>query len=355
MRKQRIGRIKKRLFVLALAMGAAFSLPACGEKSGDTSTEEVRSESTVFSFQGKNITLGEVYLYALPVVENYEKTYGDDIWRMKVTLDGDKEQDMQTLTRKDVIENIVKVKVLLTKAETYGISLSEDDREKAETETEKFWKNLTDEQIEQMELTRDMVFTCMEENMLAAKVYDAMMDEAGIEISDEQARETTYYDLYFPCYTENADGTVKPMDAAQKQEEYDKAVQAYNSLISPLDENTERDPSTLATYYGLKDSGYYTRTPEEIRETYGKEISEMLYKLEDGSCSLVTETEYGYHIFFMKALTDREATDRKKAKMERESRNTFFDKKYEVWLREVDANYHYEDSVDFEVYNRIVF
>ena len=25
------------------------------------------------------------------------------------------------------------------------------------------------------------------------------------------------------------------------------------------------------------------------------------------------------------------------------------------WLKQVDPNYHYEDSVDFDLYNRIIF
>ncbi len=346
----------KRLLVLLLA-ACMLLFTACGSKSGTDAGDEseVEAEDTVFHFQGKSISIGEVYLYALPVIEDYEKSYGNEIWKMNVTVDSDKTQDMEAVTRKDIIENIVKVKVLLTQAEQYGVTLTEDEKEKAETETESFWKNLTDDQIEEMKLTREMTHQCMLDNMLASKVYDAVMDAAGIEISDEEARETTFYDLYFPCFTENKEGVVEPMDEAEKNEQYDKAVQAYNMLISPLDESKERDPAQIASYYGLKEAKYYTMTPDEIRKTYGKDITNMLYKLEDGSSSLVTETEYGYHIFYMKALTDREATDNKKAKLEREQRNAYFTKIFSGWLKDVDINYHYEESVDFDVYDKIVF
>jgi hypothetical protein len=346
--------MKKRIRILALLLAFAFLLTACGEQKTEEKTEE-ESVAAVFHFQGKPITLGEVYLYAEPVIEDYDKKYGSDIWAMEVSAEDGNSQNMLTVTRKDIIENIVKVKVLLTKAADYGVSLSEAEKADAEDDTEAFWKNLTDAQIREMEFTRDMVRTCMEENRLAAKVYDAMMADAGIEISDERARETTFFDMYFPCYKENVNGVAQPMDEKEKKEQYDKAVQAYNSLITPMDENTERDPAKIATYYALKDSSYYTMTPDEIREAYGKEISDMLYTLEDGSCSLVTETEYGYHVFYMKALTDREATDKMKAKMEREEKNAYFSKLYTEWLKQVDPNYHYEDSVDFELYSRIEF
>ena len=181
------------------------------------------------------------------------------------------------------------------------------------------------------------------------------MEQSGIEVSDERARETTFFDLCFSCYTESSDGVVRPMEEAAKKEQYDKAVQAYNSLISPLDTGAERDPASIAAYYGLENSSYKTMTPEEIRSEYGKEIADMIYTLEDGATSLVTETEYGYHLFYMKALTDRDATDKRKEKIEREEKNAYFSKLYTEWLKEIDPNYHYEDSVDFDVYDRILF
>ena len=346
---------RKGVFLLVLAMLLTLGLSGCGKESVDSTGAEARSESAVFRFQGQDVTLGEVYLYALPVIEDYEKSYGKDIWNMTVTVGDDQKQDMKTVTRKDVIENIVKVKVLVSKAASYKVSLTVEEKQDAEDETEAFWKNLTDRQIAEMELTRDLVYKCMTENRLAAKVYDAIMEEAGIEISDEEARETTFYDLYFPTYKETANGTAKPMGDAEKSEQYDKAVQAYNSLITPMDENVTRDPAALATYYGLTNASYYTMTPEEVRDTYGKDIADMLYTLEDGSCSLVTETEYGYHIFYMKALTDRTATDKKKSRIERERRNSYFSTRFAGWLKDLDANYHYEDSVDFSVYDRIKF
>ena len=347
---------RRRLPILLLVLLLIPALAGCGSKTDTTGETEVqKAEDTVFRFLGQDISLGEVYLYAKPVIEDYDKTYGSEIWAMNVRLDENKNQDMVTLTRRDVIENIVKVKLLLKKAPDYGVSLSDEDKTTIETETESFWKNLTDEQIDQMKLERQMVHTCIEENLMAKRVYEVMMSQAGIEVSDEVARETTFFDLYFPTYTEKSDGVLMPMSGEEKQEQYDKAVQAYNTLINPAEDNVKKDPSLLASYYNLKDATYYTMTPNEILTTYGKDVYDMLYTLEDGSCSLVTETEYGYHVFYMKALTDRDATDKRKARLEREQRNEYFTRIYEGWLKEEDPNYHYEDSVDFEIYDRIPF
>ena len=353
------GNRKIRIFALLMALVLLAALPSCGSENASTGSADPQLQesegSVVFRFHGTDILLGEVYLYAETVIEDYEKKYGKDIWNMEVPVSDDRELTLYSLTRKDIIENIVKVKVLVEKAPDYGISVDAEMKKQIERDTEAFWKNITDEQIGQMELTREQVERCMTDNLLASKVYGAVMEEAGIEISDERARETTFFDLCFPCYTESSDGVVTPMDDAAKKEQYDKAVQAYNTLISPLDTGAERDPASIAAYYGLKNVSYTTMTPEEIRAEYGKEIADMIYTLEDGATSLVTETEYGYHLFYMKSLTDREATDKRKEQMEREEMNTYFSGLYTEWLKDIDPNYHYEDSVDFEVYDRILF
>ena len=96
-------------------------------------------------------------------------------------------------------------------------------------------------------------------------------------------------------------------------------------------------------------------TPAEIDGIYGSEIAENLYDLEDGSYSLVTESEYGYHIFYMKALTDRDATDKKKEELIVGKRRSYMETKYTDWLKETDPGFSYEKSVDFNVYDGIKF
>ena len=111
----------------------------------------------------------------------------------------------------------------------------------------------------------------------------------------------------------------------------------------------------LAEYYGLHNAAYYTMTPSEIEGIYGKDIMESLYNLDDESYSLVTESEYGYHIFYMKALTDREATDKRKSELIVSKRRNYMQTHYTEWQKESDPKFNYEDNVDFKVYSAIKF
>ena len=350
----------RNITTLILVFGLLLGLAGCGEKETESGNAEV-----VFTFDGQGVSIGEVYLYANTVKDKYESDYGTDIWGEDVSVDRDESVNLEDVTRKDIIEDIVHVKLLVSKANEYKVALSDEEVAKVSTQTDDFYEKLTDEQIDKMQLSYDLVKKVMNENALARKVYDEIIEEAGIEVSDEEARETTIYDLFFEAYSVASSGDVTKFSEDEKQAQYERALQAYNTLINPIENTTNEGTSSkntnstniegLAEYYGLVNSSYYTMTPDEIRSTYGDTIADSLYGLEDGSYSLVTESEYGYHIFYMKALTDRDATDAHKQEMIRFKRNDYMNELYKKWIDEADPDYTYEDAVNFNVYDKIQF
>ena len=352
-----LSRMISALMVVLMITG----MTACGVTMGPQAT----ADDTVFSFAGDEISLGEVYLYAKAVIDDYESVYGEDVWNTDISVTRDSSANMEDVTRKDIIENIVHVKMLVSKASEYKAALTEEEVDQVNSETDAFYENLTDDQIAEMQLTRDKVQNVMEENALAKKVYDTIIAEAGIEVSDEDARETTFYDMYFECYAVASSGDVTKFSEDERQTQYQRAVQAYNTLTNPIESGNNDGTSAtnagstniegLAEYYGLHNAAYYTMTPNEIAGMYGDEIEKQMYELEDGSYSLVTEAEYGYHIFYMKALTDRDATDKRKTELIVGKKRSYMETIYSNWLKSMDSSYKYEKSVDFDVYNTIKF
>ena len=350
----------KKMTTLLLVVCMLVTICGCGDKEKVSGNAEV-----VFTFDGQDVTVGEVFLYANTVKDKYESNYGENIWSEDVSLNRDDSVNLEDVTRKDIIEDIVHVKLLVSKAADYKVALSDEETARVETETDDFYEKMTDDQIEKMQLSYELVKKVMKENALARKVYDTIIEEAAIEVSDEEARETTIYDLFFEAYSVASSGDVTKFSEDEKQAQYERALQAYNTLINPIENTTNNGTSSTATnstnieglaeYYGLVKSSYYTYTPEEIRDVYGDEIADSLYALEDGSYSLVTESEYGYHIFYMKALTDRDATDAHKQELIRFKRNDYMNELYKKWIDEVDSEFSYEDSVNFDVYDQIQF
>ncbi len=349
-----VNKVAAAVMALVLLGTMLFSVTGCGSKE-----VTVTKSDTVLVFMGEEIGLGEVYLYANTVKEDYEKMYGSGIWSTDVSVSASEKLNMEDVTRRDIIEDIVHVKLLCSKASEYKVDLSDAEAEQVKNETDSFYKNLTDEQLSDMQISYELVQSVIRENVLANKVYNKLITDANIEVSDEDARETTFYDLFFDVYTVASSGDVTRMTEDEKQAQYDRAIQAYNTLNNPIESGGtitgEVNIEGLAEYYGLQDSSYHTMTPDEIKETYGEEVAESIYGLEDGSYSLVTESEYGYHIFYMKALTDRDATTKRKEELLIRRKNEYMEDIYSGWLSSADPNYSYENSVVFSNYMKIEF
>ncbi len=341
---------KNKFYIAILVLFSALFLNACG-------TNEVTEEraEVVFEFNDEEITLGEVYIYANTVIEDYERRYGDDVWNLDITLDNGRTVNMEEATREDIIESIVRVKVLYSRASQYDIVLTEAEEAEVTEKASDFYNKLTDAQLQEMQITQDVVIEVLMENAIAEKVYDSIIEEADIEVSFEEARQTTFYDMCFECYREGANGNIIEFTEEERDAQYERALQAYSTLVDPVNTENENNPESLSDYYGLKYSSYYTLSPEEIADMYGQEVCDEIYSLEDGSYSLVTETEYGYHIFYIKALTDSTATTSKKQEMEKELCSEYFDSLYNEWKENADKDFSYSDSVNQEVYERIEF
>ncbi len=348
MRSIRMKCIKKNNIIrtVSLLLVMFILLTGCGRKN-----KFVGGGETLFSFGGNKVSFGETYIYAQTVIDNYKKTYGDDIFETDVETSDGSTAPLADVTRKDVIDSIIRVKVLNSKADDYKLDITNEDKELALNEANAFWDSLTDQQRTDMQLNQTLVQGVMTENLVADAVYNAVIADVDDEISDEEARETSFFDMYFPCYEVGKYGTIKEFDEERKKEQYGWALDAYEELTQNGGDSIE----ALAAEYELDQSSHYTMTPEEIKETYGETICSNLYELEDNTFSTVMESEYGYHIFYMEALTDREATDVRKEEILSERRDKYFNEKYKSWRRSMDRSFNYDKSVNQELYSQIKF
>lgn len=342
------------LRLIALVMMLVLVLSGCNNKT----QEQVDSNATVVFQYGDNIvTLGEVYIYSQTVGERYISQYGTDVWSL--TLDGkDGEKiPMTDVVKEEIVNEIVRVKTLVAHAGEYKIELTEEEKTQITNEATTFFEGLTDQDIADMELTYDKIYKVMEENSIAKKVKEAVLADTPIEVSDEKARMTTFYDMYFQCYTIDENGVVKPYSAEDKAIQYENALQACSTLATAsIDGDREAgNIETLAAYYNLQNAKEQTLTPEAILETYGEDVYNLLYSMENGDYSTVVETEYGYHVFQMIALTDQKATNSRKEIIKDEMMVEAMENQLAAWQMSIDNDFSYQESVDMEAYSKITF
>lgn len=340
--------MKKKAAIILLTI-LVFCLCGCGN-------EDVNDEGkyVVFNYAGEDICLDEVYIYAQTTIEEYEQKYGEDIWGQSVTTDDGLEMDVEEMARRQIVSDIVTVKTLIAQADQYGISLTAEEETQMEQEAQDFYINLTDKQIEETSMKSETVIKVKKENLLADKVYDYVMRGNTLEVSDEQARMTTFYDMFFECYYEDDFGNIIVYSADEIAAQKEKAYNAYNTIQTQM-ESEDFNITFLGYSHGLKYAGSHTMSREEITETYGEDVLNVLYGMEDGDISNVVETEYGYHIFQMISLTDETATAENKEALSETANEEYFNNLLSGWISEMDKDYSYSKSINQDIYNMIVF
>lgn len=344
---------KRQVVILACCLALMLCLCACG----DGAKEEVQEDNTTMVFRyGDNIvTVGEVYIYIRTVKERYELQYGEDVWQLSLPASGGDSVSMVDLTREAVVSEIVRVKTLAAHADEFGVTLTSQETSQLGEKANSFFIGLTDEDIAKMELTEDKIYQVFYENEIAGIVEARILEDNPVEISDETARMTTFYDMYFPCYSISQSGMVTEYSEEDKRQQYENALQACSTLATAaIDEDKDAENiEKLAEYYRLEQAKEQTLVPEEILEIYGEDIYNLLYAMENGDYSTVVETEYGYHVFQMIALTDPKATKSRKETMTAEAIEERLSSQMHAWQQEIDANFVYPGSVNMEVYDTI--
>lgn len=339
----------KRWLCVLLALICAFAVTGCGSDATEETGKEV-----VLRYNGQNIEIDEVYIYAQTVKEEYESKYGSDVWKQSIETDDGLEMDAVDAARRQAISKLIKTKTLITKSGEYGISLTASEQKDQDTAAQEFYDKLTDAQIAEVGLELDTVKRVLRESALADKIYDYVMKQSSTEISDEQARMSTFYDMFFECYSEDDYGNITLYSQDKIDEQKKKADEAYESIEEASD-GTDMDISFLGSAKELKYAGTHTMSRDDILSTYGQDTLDILYSMSDGEISTVVETEYGYHIFQMISITDEKATAENKKKLTDAADAEYYDNLMKDWIDELDSGYSYSKSVDMDVYNKIKF
>ncbi len=339
----------KKIILLLMACLMGIALFGCGEGENTDTGKEV-----VFRYNGQDICIDEVYVYAQTLKEKYESKYGKDVWSQNIVTDDGLEMDAEDAARRETISKIVKTKTLITRSDEYGISLTDSELRKQDQDAEKFYELLTDEQIAEAQLDEDTVKRVLRESALADKIYAYVMKQSSTEISDEQARMSTFYDMFFECYSEDDFGNITLYPQSKIDAQKKKADAAYAAIAEESD-NPDLNISFLGSAKELKYAGTHTMSRDEIVSTYGQDALDILYSLSDGQISTVVQTEYGYHIFQMISITDEEATAENKQKLTDAADGEYYDNLMSDWISELDSSYSYSKRVDMDVYNKISF
>lgn len=308
--------IKKYFNFILVIMVTALLLSGCGDREYVLTTGFKSDE--LMRINNKSCYLSEMMLYLTTVQNQYEAVYGKDIWQQS--------QDGESLEKKVkdmVLAKVAQVKVMNLMAESYGLTLSEEELTEVKKTAMAFFASLNDAEQELIGISEEDVNNIYCEYALANKVYEYVISDVNPEISDDEARTVTVQQILIKSFATDANGKVVEYSERMRKEAFEKA-QLVREMV--IEDNASFE--SLAAKYNEDDEVTYTFS----RGVMPAAFEEVAFSLDTGEVSEVVETEYGYHIIKCVSEFNLEETLKNKESILKQRKEQAFDEEYDAFL-----------------------
>lgn len=345
----------KRLVTCVVALMFSIMAVGCSMPKINSNTKIILTtgfkKNEVFRIEKASCTLPEVMVYLTNSKNQYENTFGSQIW--EVSYEGENIADN---IKETVLARLARIKAMNLMAHEYGVELDEAETEKASKAASDFYEKLKQNERELLGVDGKLIRDMYSEYALANKMYEFLIADINPEISDDEARTITVEHIFFKTYSLNESGERVKNSIQSIKESYDKAREALQRA---------KDGENFATLI--------TEYSDDSKSTYsfGKGIQEaeferVAFNLGTGEISDIVETEYGYHIIRCISKFDRNETDINKKKIVEQRRREVFNEKYSEFVADLTKNMNKElwekvgfiedDTVEFsnffEIYDK---
>ena len=314
--------------------------------------------SFVFSACKKNHTIVQIdhdkltlkdFLFDIYIIEQdrkiwnekYKEILGTDYWDYE--FNG---MTMEQISKNTIMAKVVYHEILSRQAKKEGYALNKVELADSEANADKLLSSMSDKDINNSGITRDVLIKSYNKLALADKYYSAItsgfkVDEEAIKstIDPEEYREYVTECLYIPTAEVNS-GRIISYGESEIKEAYDNIL-----YIMRLIQNGNDFDTVLDTVDGIM---HYKRSFILSDSTAEKEYKEAVRNLDNGDYSDVITTQFGYYIIHM---LDNNSTVRYEEATERAVMNekaALFEIHYEKLLQDYDIkiNSEYWDSID---------
>ena len=232
----------KRTAVVALAgVMSVGMLTGCGSKTLD-------GTKTVATVDGTDIPLGVVSLYAREQQQRTTAMYmsymgsADNIWDQTADEDAGETYGDQAVTSS--LESIEKMYILKEKASDYNVELTDEDETAIADAASQFMAANSEETIKELAVTEDQVKTLLELQTIQKKMYDPIVAEGNITVSDDEANQTTFTYVSISTSGDDVTDEDKETKKEQAQEILDKMKEDPTADMSEVAQGVDLLSST---------------------------------------------------------------------------------------------------------------
>ena len=315
----------KRTAVAALAgVMSVGMLTGCGSKTLD----------------GTDIPLGVVSLYAREQQQQTTTMYmnymgsTDNIWDQTADEDSGETYGDQAVTSS--LESIEKMYILKEKAADYNVELTDDDETAIADAASQFMAANSEETIKELAVTEDQVKTLLELQTIQRKMYDPVVAEGNITVSDDEANQTTFTYVSISTSGEDVTDEDKKTKKEQAQEILDKMKEDPTADMSEIAKSVDDSYSAVQGNFTTKESE--DETEDSSGAAYPDEVLTVLRGLKDGEVADdVIETDTGYYVVRLDKINDEDATASKRESLQNSKESTYYTDTTNQWLDDADV------------------
>ncbi|HKM03544.1 MAG TPA: peptidylprolyl isomerase [Lachnospiraceae bacterium] len=311
---------RKRIVALFITILVFVSLlQGCGKKGNETKVILTTgfSKNEIFRIETISCSLPEMMVYLTNTQNQYERVYGDEIW--KTNLDG---ITLEENVKETVLARIARIKTMNLLAKQKDITLSKNETDRVLIAAQEYYDSLNKTEVNTMNLNVNIIIEMYSEYALANKVYNYIIKDINPEISDDEARTITIQHILVKTYTIDANGEMIPYSKKGKSD----ALLKINSALNRA-KNGENFENLMNEFNEDKKSTYSFGIGEvEV------DIEKVSFNLGTDEISDIIETAYGYEIIKCINTFNREETDANKVKIVEKKRKEVFNEEYEQFV-----------------------
>lgn len=287
----------KRITALFVSMITAVSLLAgCGG---------VDKDKTVATLNGEPVKLGvanfAVRLQQANADDFYRQLFGDTVWTSDMYQSG---TTMEESFKEDAITSIQEMYTLQLHMGDYGISVSDEEKAAITAAAETFMSDNSQDAIEALGATKEIIEEYLTLTTIQSKMRDAIVAGVDTEVSDEEAKTSSYS---YVAFSESSMTGVVGVDSTESTENAEDAATAVKEKAEEFAEAIKTESlEDAAEAYGYNVN---TATFTQDGEGTDEDLFAAIKDLKEGETTGAVETENGYFVARIDSELDEEATE----------------------------------------------
>lgn len=325
---------KKKLTAALAAALAVGTMAGCGSTSLD------KYPSTVAATYGsENIYLDEANFFLRYQQWVQEAMYWDymsyfgytDLW---TAPGGDGSKTMADSLKEEVMAQLWQTRVLRDHAEEYGVSLTEADQTRITEAVAAVHENFAEDFFQYVNNDDARLAEWFTQNALAVKVWDAVKQSAEVSVSDEECQMFTIESVLVtnPSEAEESAAAEETEAAAEESEEDALTGEALADEVLARLEAGETFDSINEDLGVTSSTNSYLKTSSDPSDT----LFVAGVTMATGEVRKIA-TDNGWYVIQCVSDLDEDATADKKASVEDEKREAYFNEVYAGWAAESPA------------------